>query len=154
MLIFSSESLAILESHSMPSESNTSSVTEIISGLFLQFAHFFVTSSGPKYQEIIIPYQLRLSTNPQICLDPFTALSSPNPIIAQLIAIKAIYKGVCPIARGNNKPTTGAISLKANSSIPPIRRSIVVSLDFCVYPIPKDIKNNTIDGMPTKGPRC
>lgn len=30
--------------------------------------------------------------------------------------------------------------------------SAVVSLDFCLYPVPKDIKNNIMDGMPIKGP--
>jgi hypothetical protein len=66
--------------------------------------------------------------------------------MTQLIPIKALYKGVCPINSDNNNPKDGAISLKANSTMPPTKRSNVVHLDFWLYPIPNDIKNNIIDG--------
>lgn len=75
-------------------------------------------------------------------------------MIAQLNVIKAMYNGVCPNVRDSDIPIDGAITLKANSSIPPTKRSNVVILDFCLYPIPKDIKNNIIDGIPINGPRC
>lgn len=81
-----------------------------------------------------------------------TALNNPNPIITQLVAIKAMYKGICPIERPNNNPIAGAISLKANSSTPPTKISDVVILDFCLYPIPNDMKNNIIEGIPINGP--
>lgn len=58
------------------------------------------------------------------------ALNIPNPIITQLVPIKAMYKGVCPIDSDNNNPNDGAISLKTKSTMPHTKRSEVVTLDL------------------------
>jgi hypothetical protein len=92
-------------------------------------------------------YLVFLSLSPRCPKYPQSGYDTTFPI-------KAMYKGVSPIDSDNNNPKDGAISLKANSTMPLTKRSYVVHLDFWLYPIPNDIKNNIIDGMPINNPRC
>ena len=41
--------------------------------------------------------------------------------MTQLIPIKVMYKGVCPIDSDNNNQNDEAISLKTNSTMPPTK---------------------------------